>query len=99
MSTSHPRFTDDPRRDVASKVIDAGMTYGDAATTAGVSINTVRAWVSKERTRRKNTSPSTRDVAALEAENRRLRAENLRMKKEAEFLEKAAAFFANHPGT
>lgn len=94
MTTKRTRFTDDQRRDVASMVIDTGMTYANAATVAGVSAHTVRVWVSKERKRREGTSPATRDLASLEAENRSLRAELLRAKKEAEFMEKAVAFFA-----
>lgn len=96
MKNKRTRFTDDQRRDLASLVIDSGVTYADAAATVGVTTTTVRAWVAKERTRREGSgSPQTRDVASMEAEIRRLRAEVLRMKKEAEFLEKAAAFFAS----
>ena len=45
MTTKRTRFTDDQRRDVASMVIDTGMTYANAATVAGVSAHTVRVWV------------------------------------------------------
>ena len=75
-------------------VIDTGMTYTAAAATAGVSVHTVRAWVTKElETPRRRAEPPIGTWPPSRLQNRTLRAEIRRLKQEAEFLEKAAAFF------
>jgi len=85
-------YTAEFKDEAARLVIQDRRSFRDVATSLGVDVSSLRAWVVKARQNGVQPDPAAaKDPAQrlreLEAENRRLRTDN-------EILKKAAAFFA-----
>ncbi|GAA3521540.1 transposase-like protein [Streptosporangium album] len=79
--------------EVVKAVLDDQVTIGQAAKDFGVSRETVRNWVSKEKRRRSGNTEQARD-AAERARIREMERRIAELEQENAFLKKCAAFFA-----
>jgi transposase len=86
------RYGKEFRDEAVRLVIETDSSIPAIARDLGVSVWTLRDWVSKHK-EMTGTRRSAR-TESVEEENRRLRRENVVLKQEREILKKAAAYFA-----
>jgi transposase len=82
------------KEEAVKLVTEEGYQVSEAARNLGIHANVLGRW-KRELTGVEGRNGSSGDVAAMEAELKRLRKENQRLQMEREILKKAAAFFAN----
>jgi len=81
-------------KDEAVKLVtEQGYSIAEAARNLGINANLLGRW-KKEAEQPAGESTASGDMAAMQAELKRLRKENKQLKMEREILKKAAAFFA-----
>jgi transposase len=86
------RYSDEFREEAVRLVEETEGSIPQIARDLGVSVWTLRDWVSRHRQSRGDVQP--RRAETVEEENRRLRRENATLRQEREILKKAAAYFA-----
>ena len=82
------------KEEAVKLVTEEGYKVSEAARNLGLHPNVLGRW-KRELKAAEGSNGSSDDVAAMEAELKRLRKENKRLQMEREILKKAAAFFAN----
>lgn len=87
------RFSEEFKRDAVRLIIEEGYTFKSAATAAGVSEQSLRAWHAKFAPPPEPCGENA-TVAELREENQRLRRQLKRAELEREILKKATAYFA-----
>lgn len=86
-------YSEEFKDEVVKAVLDAEMTVGQAAKDFGVSRETVRNWVGKEKRRRSGNTEQARD-AVERVRVREMERRIAELEQENAFLKKCAAFFA-----
>lgn len=86
-------YSQEFKDEVVNAVLNDRMTIGQAAKDFGVSRETVRNWVSKEKRRRSGNTEQARD-AAERARVREMERRIAELEQENAFLKKCASFFA-----
>jgi transposase len=86
-------YAEEFKGEVVKAVLDEQLTIGQAAKDFGVSRETVRNWVGKEKRRRSGNTEQARD-AAERAQIREMERRIAELEQENAFLKKCAAFFA-----
>lgn len=86
-------YSNEFKEEAVKLVTEQGYSIAEAARNLGVNANLLGRWKKEiEQTADRATSPG--NMAAMQAELKRLRKENKQLKMEREILKKAAAFFA-----
>lgn len=87
------KYTDEFKDEAVKLITEQGYSIAEVARNLGVNANLLGRW-KKEAEEPPGQSSSSGDMAAMQAELKRLRKENKQLKMEREILKKAAAFFA-----
>ncbi|GAA0950903.1 transposase [Nonomuraea longicatena] len=86
-------YSEEFKGEVVKAVLDERLTIGQAARDFGVSRETVRNWVAKEKRRRSGNTEQARD-SAERARVREMERRLAELEEENALLKKCAAFFA-----
>lgn len=89
-------YTQEFKQEAVSLVIDGGLSVAEVSRRLSISQQTLRNWIKKHKVE-ELTSPGSRSVTDLEAENSRLRKELAEARLEKEILKKAMAYLAKEP--
>lgn len=86
-------YSNEFKEEAVKLVTEQGYSIAEAARNLGVNANLLGRW-KKETEQPDDGATSPGNMAAMQAELKRLRKENKQLKMEREILKKAAAFFA-----
>lgn len=91
------KFSDEFKEEAVKLISEQGYSIAEAARNLGINPNQLGRW-KKEIENSTDGSSGPGNMAAMQAELKRLRKENKQLKMEREILKKAAAFFAKEQG-
>jgi len=91
------KFSDEFKADAVKLITEQGYSIAEAARNLGINANQLGRW-KKEIENPADGNGGSGNLAAMQAELKRLRKENKQLRMEREILKKAAAFFAKEQG-